>query len=188
MNRIIVVGSSGAGKTTLAKGLSLKLGLPHYELDSFFHQKGWQPLDNDEFKARVNEVTGQPGWIVCGNYFTKLGGKEYWSKADTVIWCDYSFPLVFSRLLRRTLKRTVTKQELWNENKEGFITNFFTRESVLLWMMRVWNEQKRRYETIFKQNKLNDTQLIRLKSPKETARFLEHIHQPQPSIQLKTTR
>jgi len=176
MTKILIVGSSGAGKTTLAKTISSKLNLPHFELDSIFHQKDWQPLNQDEFKARVDEITRQPDWIICGNYFTKLGGKAYWSKADVVIWCDYSFPLVFSRLLRRTLRRTITKQELWNENKEGFIVNFFTKESVLLWMMREWNAQKRRYEIVFKENDLKGTQLIRLKNPNDTARFLEHIH------------
>ena len=175
MTKIIIVGSSGAGKTTLAKSISSKLRVPHFELDSIFHQKDWQPLDQNEFNARVDEITRQPDWIICGNYFTKLGGKEYWSKADVVIWCDYSFLLVFSRLLRRTLKRTITKQELWNENKEGFIVNFFTKESVLFWMMREWNEQKRRYEIVFKNNDLAGTRLLRFKTPREANRFLVHM-------------
>ena len=178
MNKIIVIGSSGAGKTTLAKNLSVALGIAHTELDSIFHLKNWQPLDTNEFQARVEEITNEPEWIICGNYFNKLGGEDYFSKADTIIWCDYSFPLVFSRLLSRTLKRTITKQELWNENKESFVTNFFSKESVLLWMMHTWNEQNRRYAKIFEENNLTGTQLIRLRSPKETAIFLEHLHQP----------
>jgi len=177
MNKVIIIGSSGAGKTTLAKALSSKLNIPHTELDSIFHLKDWQPLDNDEFKARVGSITKESSWIICGNYFNKLGGENYLSKADTVIWCDYSFLLVFSRLLRRTLKRILTKQELWNENREGFIVNFFTKESVLLWMMREWNQQKQRYGKIFQENKLNDTQLIRLRSPAETVKFLDNMTQ-----------
>ena len=176
MNKIIIIGSSGAGKTTLAKKLSATLGIPHTELDSIFHLKDWQPLDTNVFKGRVEKTTNQPNWVICGNYFNKLGGEGYLSKADTVIWCDYSFPLVFFRLLRRTLKRTLTRQELWNENKEGFIVNFFSKESVLLWMMRQWKEQNRRYGKIFKENKLTGTELVRLRSPGETIKFLEHIH------------
>ena len=176
MNKIIVIGSSGAGKTTLAKNLSVTLGIAHTELDGIFHLKDWQPLNTNIFQTRVEEITNQTNWIICGNYFNKLGGEKYLSKADTVIWCDYSFPVVFSRLLRRTLKRTITKQELWNENKENFIVNFFSKESVLLWMMRAWNEQNRRYGKIFKENSLDGTQLVRLRSPKGAVVFLEHIH------------
>ncbi|HEY8885917.1 MAG TPA: hypothetical protein VIM31_00225 [Candidatus Microsaccharimonas sp.] len=182
MNRIIVIGSSGAGKTTLAEDLSAKLDIPHFELDGVFHQKKWQPLETNEFKARVDEITKAPQWIICGNYFTKLGGLHFWTKADTVIWCDYSFPIVFSRLLRRTLKRTITKQELWNENHEGFVVNFFSKDSVLLWMMREWDEMKQRYEKIFKENTLKTTKLVRLKNSKETAQFLEHTRYLRPRL------
>ena len=176
MKRIIVIGASGAGKTTLAKALAEKMDIPHFELDSIFHQKNWQPLDTIEFRNRVNKITEQQGWVICGNYFTKLGGKEFWQKADTVIWCDYSFPLVFSRLVRRTFHRTVTRQELWNKNRESFITNFFTRHSVLFFMLRKWKEQRVRYGKLFKKSKLGTTNLVRLQSPSETEIFLKRIH------------
>ena len=173
---MIVIGSSGAGKTTLAKAIAKKLDIPHFELDSIFYQKNWQPLDTIEFRNRVNMITEQQGWVICGNYFTKLGGEEFWQKADTVIWCDYSFSLVFSRLVRRTFHRTITQQKLWNKNRESFITNFFTRDSVILFMLRKWNEQKRRYGKLFKRSSLGTTDLVRLQSPSETRIFLDHIH------------
>ena len=48
-----MVGNSGSGKTSLAAALADRLGIPHLELDSVFHQPGWRPLDGDEFRDRV---------------------------------------------------------------------------------------------------------------------------------------
>lgn len=174
MNKILVIGSSGAGKTTLAKKLSAMLALPHTELDAVHHQKNWQPLDDAAFKAQVNTITDGEKWILCGNYFTKSGGVKLWGKADTVIWCDYPFPLVFSRLMRRTLKRTITKEKLWNDNTESFVVNFFSKESVLLWMIHEWKEQQQRYGTLFEKG-LKGVRLVRLRNAKDTTVFLETI-------------
>lgn len=173
MKKIIIIGASGAGKTTLARHLSEKLNIPHTELDSINHQENWRPIEKEEFRSRVDEITKQDGWILCGNYFSTLG-LSLWRKADTIIWCDYSFPLVMNRLLRRTLKRTYTKEVLWNGNRESFVGNFFTRDSVIYWTMRKWNRNKKRFSAIFaKPEDLPGVTLVRLRNPKETALFVK---------------
>lgn len=177
MKKIIIIGPAGAGKSTLAKALAHKLGLPHYELDAINHQENWTPIDRDEFRRIVEEKTHQDSWVFCGNYFSTLG-FDFWRKADTIIWCDYSFPLVMTRLFKRTVRRTLTKEELWNGNKEGFITNFFTKDSIFVWMIGSWKKQQRRYNDIFTNgsSELPAVQLVRLKNPKETKSFLRNIH------------
>lgn len=173
MRRIIIIGPSGAGKTTLSMQLSELLKISHTELDSIQHQENWRPLDKEEFVARVNNIARQPEWIFCGNYFTRLG-MEFWKQADTIIWCDYSFPVVAGRLFRRTLKRTMTREELWNGNREGFYTNFFTKESILVWMLRSWNKQKKRYGKIFSEpSNYPGINFVRLRSPRATRAFLK---------------
>jgi len=175
MKRIVVIGPSGAGKTTLASELSKRLGIPHTELDSIFHQANWQQIDDATFKKRVYEIAKQDAWVFCGGYTQKLG-IELWQRADTVIWCDYSFPLVFSRLFRRTFIRGIMRAELWNGNREQFYTNFFTKDSIILWMMQQWNKQKRSYTQLFNEpDKFPNTKLVRLKTPRETREFLEKI-------------
>lgn len=175
MNKIIIIGASGAGKTTLSVQLSELLKIPHTELDSIYHQANWQPIDKQEFVEKVNVIAKQPEWIFCGNYFTRLG-MEFWEQADTIIWCDYSFLKVITRLFVRTLKRTITKEELWNGNREGFYTNFFTKKSIFVWMLQSWNKQKKRYGIIFSESeKYPDIHFVRLKSPNETKAFLKQV-------------
>lgn len=175
MKKVIIIGPAGAGKSTLAGELARKLGVEHTELDSINHQADWQPIEKDKFRHIVAEKTKQNGWVFCGNYFSTLG-LEFWEKADAIIWLDYSFPLVLNRLLRRTFKRTLTKEELWNGNRESFFGNFFTSDSVILWMMKSWNKQKKRYEPIFKDPKiLPKVQKIRLRSPSEAKAFLKSL-------------
>lgn len=173
MKKVIVVGPSGAGKSTLAAQLAEKLGVKHIELDSINHQANWQPLDKAEFRRIVYDKTKADGWVFCGSYFSTLG-VEFWKKADTVIWLDYSFPLVLNRLLKRTTARGITRKELWNGNRESLFRNFLTPDSVIYWMMKSWNKQKRNFTPIFEDpQSLPGVDLVRLRSPRETKFFLE---------------
>lgn len=173
MKKVIIIGPAGAGKSTLATQLAEKLGVEHTELDSINHQPNWQRIEEDEFRRIVNEKTKADGWVFCGNYFSRLG-LEFWQKADTVIWLDYPFPLVLRRLVSRTFKRGIKRQELWNGNRESLLKNFIRKDSVIYWMMSTWNKQKRRYGLIFGNPQgLDGVELVRLRSPRETKLFID---------------
>ncbi|HEX9064352.1 MAG TPA: hypothetical protein VF843_04545 [Streptosporangiaceae bacterium] len=145
MRRISVVGNSGSGKTTLAKRLAGGLGVPHLELDSVFHQPGWQPLETGEFRRVVAEFTSAPGWVVDGNY-SKVQ-DIVWGLADTVIWVDPPRHRVMRQVIGRTLRRTVTRAELWNGNREPW-TNLFRldpEQSILAWAWTNHHRYRDRY-------------------------------------------
>jgi adenylate kinase family enzyme len=116
MRRISVVGCSGSGKTTFAAALAAALGVPHLELDSVFHQPGWQPLPREEFRAVVGEFIVGDGWVVDGNYGSVR--EMIWQRADTVIWLDLPRGRVMRQIIRRTLGRMARRTELWNGNRE----------------------------------------------------------------------
>ena len=140
-----MVGNSGSGKTTLARRLAATLGVPHLELDSVFHQPGWQPLEPGEFRRVVSDFTAAPGWVVDGNY-SKVQ-DIVWSRADTVVWVDPPRHRVMRQVLRRTLRRTITRAELWNGNREPW-TNLFRldpEQSILAWAWTNHHKYRDRY-------------------------------------------
>lgn len=89
MWRVSVVGNSGSGKTTLAGLIADRLGVPHIELDGVFHQPGWTQKPREEFRAEVERLTASGGWVVDGNYTSKVA-DIVWERADAVIWVDPS--------------------------------------------------------------------------------------------------
>ena len=165
--RIVVTGTTGSGKTTFTRALAARLGLPHAEQDAWNHLPGWQEAPVEQFRAAVDTFTAQPGWVMDGNY-TKANDIG-WARADTLIWLDYSAPLVFWRLLRRTLRRGYTREELWNGNREQLGPNLFSLSGILAWFFRThW---KRRRETPGKLAAYPHLQVLRFRTPEEAERW-----------------
>ena len=87
MQRILVMGSSGSGKSTFARQLSGITGIPVVSIDALFWKPGWVESDRAEFRERLADVTRQPRWIMDGNY-TSAWGELRRDVSDTVIWFD----------------------------------------------------------------------------------------------------
>ena len=86
MKRILVIGSGGAGKTTFARRLGERTGLPVIHLDSHYWRPGWQPTEEDEWRRRVEELAGQGAWIMDGNYGGTLDIRL--EACDAVVFLD----------------------------------------------------------------------------------------------------
>lgn len=119
MRCVSVVGNSGSGKSTLARELALRLGVAHVELDALYHGPGWTEPDAEIFRQRVHEAleSAADGWVCCGNYSIALE-PVIWPSADTVVVLDLPKRTVMRRVVGRTVRRVLSREELWNGNRE----------------------------------------------------------------------
>lgn len=167
MRRFAIVGSaSGNGKTTLGRELASRLGIPFVEVDALHHGPGWTEATADELRARVEPLVAGEAWVVDGYYRGKLGDLVPRS-ADVVVWLDLPVRVWFPRLLRRTLRRVATREELWNGNRETLRNVFFSRDSLLLFSLRAHFRRRRAYPT-----QLAPFNVVHLRTPKEVERWL----------------
>src|SRR5436190_12173964 len=125
MQRVVVFGPAGSGESWLAERLARRHGQRVIELDGLFWGPDWQPAPLELFRHRVERETRDGDWIVVGIYGQVR--DLTWRAADTLIWLDLPFPLVMWRLLWRTLRRSITQENLWGTgNTESLVRSFFT--------------------------------------------------------------
>lgn len=171
--RVAVVGTSGSGKTTLAQQLARRLGVPHVELDALNWGPDWTPAPPEEFRLFASRALAGDAWITDGNYHAVR--DIVWSQADTVVWLDYPLAVVMARVIWRTIRRTVTREELWSGNRERFLVAFFGRESIVWWAFSSYRRRKREYPVLFSQPEHAHLRVVRLSSPRVAQQWLETL-------------
>lgn len=131
-----VIGPSCSGKTTTARRLAAILGVPYIELDALHHGAGWTEASAEVLQQRVRAAldAARDGWVVDGTYFGKLGTLVL-DEVDTIVWLDVPFRTAVRRVLWRTARRAIKREELWNGNRES-LRLAFSRESIVLWVLR----------------------------------------------------
>ena len=98
-----------------------------------------------------------------------------WSRADTVVWLDYPLPLTLWRLWWRTLRRTLSQEELWNGNREQLTTHLFTRDSLFLWALKTYRRRRREYPALLSAPENAHLALVHLRFPRQTKKWLSTI-------------
>ena len=171
--RIVVIGTSGSGKTTTARQLAQRLGRPHVELDALHWEPNWTEAPLDVFRARVIEALKDDAWVVDGNY-SKVR-DIVWSRADTVVWLDYSLPVILWRLVWRTLRRSLLREELWSGNRESLRMSLFSRESIVLWALQTYRRRRREYPVLLARPEYAHLTVLHLRSPRAARDWLSSI-------------
>ena len=170
--KIVLKGTSGAGKTTLGAEVARRLGVPFIELDALHHGPNWTEATSEELQARVRATMANApdGWVIDGNYDSKLGDTAV-AEADTIVWLDLPLPLKYSRVFRRTLHRIRNDIELWNGNKETWRNAFADRDSLFRYMIGAHRRHRREYPLRFGQ----DPRFVRLCSDADVRRWLDEV-------------
>lgn len=170
LQRVAVVGSSCSGKSTFARSLAGVLQHPYIELDAIHWQPGWVARSKPEFRNLVEAAARQEFWVMDGNYATAR--DLIWSRATAVIWLNYSFPVVMWRGLTRTIRRSLTQEELFSSNRESFRQSFFSRDSILWWIITTFHKRRKRYRALFSAGSFPNLSYIEFRKPAEAERFL----------------
>lgn len=174
MQRIAIVGTPGAGKTTLGEQLSRRLGYPFVDLDSLGWDPGWTMPPPDVMNARVSAALTGDHWITAGNYSRVR--PIVWGRADTILWLDYPlYRVIYPRLFRRTMRRVITREELWGGNRESFRTQFLSRESLFAYAARSHERRKTEFPAELARPEYSHLRLLRFSSPAELERWLAEL-------------
>ena len=176
--RIAVYGQSGSGKSTVARQIGHALSLPVIELDALFHRPDWQPTPDDEFRAKVSLAlkASADGWVCDGNYSRVR--DIVLPRADTVVWLRLPFPVVYWRLLKRTLIRGWKREELWGTNYESLRLALLSKDSMLLWGITNWRPHVRKVRDAL-ETVPHDATVIELRSRGAVEHFIERLGSPE---------
>lgn len=139
-HRIRVVGVSGAGKSRLAAQVSTLLSVPRLELDAVFWDVGWtyRPIEDALSLVDAFAAAHPSGWVVDGNWSSRIAGRlepATAGGADLVVWLDHSRATVMRRIIRRTIRRGLLREELWHGNRER-VSSWFRADperNILRW-------------------------------------------------------
>jgi adenylate kinase family enzyme len=170
-SKIVIVGTSGAGKSTLARKLSARHNLADIELDALHWEPNWTPARPDVFRERIKAALAtKQGWVVHGNY-SKVQDLT-WGAATHLIWLDYPRRVVFWRVFKRSVIRTLTQEELWSGNKESFRKTFLSKDSILLWSLQTFSLRRRQYQKMRASPEYQHLQVKHLKNPSEVSTLI----------------
>ena len=177
-SHIAVVGCSGSGKTTVAQQIADRLEIEHIELDDLAQQPGWKLRPAEEFRSDLQRrLSGaEQGWVTCGHY-ERLAGSMHLEQANKIVWIDLPRSTVMARVIRRTIRRVITREELWNGNKEPW-TNLYHWDSelnVIRWSWMTCNGRREEYERCASDGSWAHATAIRLHSRKVVRGFLESL-------------
>jgi MoxR-like ATPase len=173
--RILVLGRTGSGKTTLARELAAALGMPHVELDSLYFGADFSTAPLSVLRERTSAAIAGDRWVTDGN---KRAVRDLvWPRADTIVWLDYPVYVSLWRLARRARARTsaLSAQAAQSGRRSGLPKQMLAAARGVLTALRSHRGQRREYPRLFAQPANRHLAVARLRSPRATRRWLARV-------------
>ncbi|MFD1150374.1 P-loop NTPase family protein [Saccharothrix hoggarensis] len=162
--RVLVAGTSGSGKSTMASLVARTLGLSYVEMDSLFHGPQWTP--RPEFEDDVRRFVKRHAWATEWQY--RAARPVLLAHADTLVWLDHPRHVVMRRVAVRTAVRRFRRQELWNGNVEPPLRTVFTDpEHLLRWAWKSHNRTAERVRAVLRGEHGDRLAVVRLRGQRE---------------------
>jgi adenylate kinase family enzyme len=174
VERIVVVGPPGSGKTTLGRTLAERLDCAHVEMDSLWWDADWTEAGPERFRERAEVAVRGERWVADGNYVSTGARDVVWPLADTLIWLDQPRWVTVPRVVRRTFSRGVRRTELWSGNRES-LRLALRPDSIIWFAWRAHPKYNRRYEGLDEDPAYAHLDWIRLRSPRAVRRWLSSV-------------
>jgi adenylate kinase family enzyme len=168
--RILVYGVTGSGKTTLARRIGERTGLPWHSVDDLTWQPGWAAVPDQEQRRRIAAICAEERWVLDTAYGKWLDLPL--ERAQLVVGLDYPRWLSLQRLIRRTVVRAIDRRPICNGNVET-LRSAFSRDSIVSWHFRSFKRKRQRMRGWAAGQSAPVTVLLR--SPRQTRQWLEAL-------------
>jgi predicted kinase len=173
--RIVILGRTGSGKTTLAREIAAALGVQHVELDSLYFGPNFSRAPLSLLRERTSAALAGDRWVTDGN---KRAVRDLiWPRADTIIWLDYPFYVSLWRLAKRARTRTLalSAQAAQTDRRAGLPKQMFAAATGVLTALRSHRGQRRQYPRMFAQPANQHLAVARLRSPRAARQWLARV-------------
>ena len=167
MERVLIIGCGGAGKSTLARRLGEKTGLPVVHLDQIWGAPGnWQHISREDFDVRLAEELSRPRWILDGNFNRTIEVRL--RHCDTVIYLDFNRFVCLKNWIGRVVKN-------WGHAREdmGEGCNEWFDPTMLRWIWQFNKTNRERYYRL--RSEVEEVDIIILKHRRQVERFLQNL-------------
>lgn len=171
--RYLVIGTSGAGKSTFAEQLAAASQCAYIELDAHYWGPNWQALPVEQFRQSVLHATQGERWVADGNYSAVR--DILWPRATHVVWLNYGRTTVFSRVFWRTLSRGLLRSRLSHGNRESLRMAFLSKDSILLWSLNTYTKNQAKFSALREQEALSHLEWLEWTRPSQAAAFLKTV-------------
>ena len=169
-DRILVYGVTGSGKTTIARQIAARTGLPWHEVDNLTWEPGWVVVPVEEQRRRIAAICAEERWILDTAYGAWL--EVPLARVELIVALDYPRWRSLARLIRRTLLRNLDHKPICNGNTES-LRQTFSRDSIILWHFQSFARKRERIRAWAADESGPD--LVRLTSPAATRRWLASL-------------
>ncbi len=170
--RVCVIGTSGAGKTTVARAIAERRGFTYLDNDAIIWHADWQPAPKDEVYAAKELATRGDDWVTDGNLGHDPDDELLLARCDTLVWLDLPRIVVHWQVIKRSVARVITREPLAHGNRES-LRLMLSKDSIVLWSIQSFERRRKRYGELFARRE--HPHLIRLTSRRAITRWLAKL-------------